>query len=189
MGARPRSRKEGDGDDEMTDLVLLGVILCVAACVVLIYFAVFLYDYIRQRYMELKMPTTTIQQIWGAKETIKIKEMPIDRPGLTRKFEVYGENGVVTVYITTGEYKDGSLGELKITISKHGNEMRLLDAIANSISIGLQHGIPLKVYVEEFKYVANGTSGVTNNKKIPLVKSILDFVARYLENRYLNGAS
>ena len=62
--------------------------------------------------------------------------------------------------------------------------MRLFDAICEGMSIGLQRGIPLSVYVDAYSYQASGTGGMTDDPKFPVVKSILDYVVRWLSGKY-----
>ncbi len=109
------------------------------------------------------------------------EKLPDERRAHTHKAVISGKN----LYITTGFYEDGRLGEVFIKIDKEGAEMMLLNGIAIGISIGLQHGIPLTKYTRKFKYHRIGTDGVTDDPDIPLVKGLLDYIARYLENNYL----
>ena len=62
--------------------------------------------------------------------------------------------------------------------------MRAYDCVAIAISIGLQHGVPLKAYVDKFKSTRMEPQGVTNDQDIPIAKSIIDYVALWLEGRY-----
>lgn len=108
------------------------------------------------------------------------EKLPPERHGITHRAVVGG----VKFYIETSEYPDGQLGAVAITIAKPGNEMRLFDAIGEGISIGLQRGIPLSVYVDVYSYQELGTGGVTDDPDFPVVKSILDFVVRWLDLKY-----
>lgn len=112
--------------------------------------------------------------------TPRHEKLPDECKGITHRVIVGG----VKFYIETSEYPDGRLGAVAITISKPGNEMRLFDAIGTGISIGLQRGIPLSVYVDAYSYQQLGTGGVTDDSDFPTVKSILDFVVRWLEMMY-----
>jgi len=111
---------------------------------------------------------------------MKHEKLPDECTGLTHRAIVAG----VKLYIETSEYADGRLGRVAITISKPGNELRLFDAIGEGISIGLQRGIPLAVYVDTWSYQSAGTGGTTDDAEFPVVKSILDFVVRWLEQKY-----
>ena len=111
---------------------------------------------------------------------MNFEPLPDECSGLTHRAMVGG----VKFYIETSEYADGRLGSVAITISKTGNEMRLFDAIGEGISIGLQRGIPLSVYVDAYSYQVVGTGGMTDNPKFPVVKSILDYIVRWLDGKY-----
>jgi ribonucleoside-diphosphate reductase alpha chain len=108
------------------------------------------------------------------------EKLPKECDGLTHRAMV----GDVKFYIETGEYPDGRIGRVKITISKPGNEMRLFDAIGEGMSIGLQHGVPLLRYIRKYKYQELGTGGATDDAEFPHVKSILDYMVRWLESKY-----
>jgi len=111
--------------------------------------------------------------------------LPPERKGLTHKAIIAG----VKVKIATGEYKDGTLGEVSITAGKVGDERRLLRIIGIMISTGLQCGVPLSEYIENMKHHRAGTGGATDNEDIPTASSIVDYVARWLELRYGEGES
>lgn len=90
-------------------------------------------------------------------------------------------------YITPGLYKDGKLGEIFIRASKQGSTVSgLLDALAISISIALQYGIPLKDYVDALMYTRFEPCGITRNNDIRFATSIVDYIARYLGLKYLS---
>ena len=108
------------------------------------------------------------------------EKLPDECNGETHRAVVGG----VKFYIETGEYLNGRLGRVSITIAKTGDEMRLFDAIGMGMSIGLQCGVPLMRYVQKYKLQTFGTGGATNNPEIPMVKSILDYIARWLESKY-----
>lgn len=116
---------------------------------------------------------------WWSSHRFKLTDV---RPGKTVKATI----GKTDVYIRTGEFQDGSLGEVFITINKEGDEMRVYDCLAIVISIALQYGVPLSAIVEKLKNQRMEPSGITNNKVIPITHSISDFLARWLEIKYLN---
>ena len=95
--------------------------------------------------------------------------------------------GGTKVHIRTGEYAGGKLGEVFVTLSKEGSELRVYDAVAIAISIGLQYGVPLEEFVDKFKHQKMEPSGWTSNPAIPHADSIVDYLARWLEIRYLGG--
>jgi len=92
------------------------------------------------------------------------------------------------LYIRTGEYDDGTLGELFIALDKEGTELRVYDAVAIAISIGLQYGVPLSDYVDKFEHMQMQPRGFTTNPEIRNAKSIPDYlVAKWLRLKYLGG--
>lgn len=109
--------------------------------------------------------------------------LPDTRESVTHKFTVDTHEG----YFTVGLYADGTPGEIFITMAKEGSTISgLLDSFGIAISIGLQYGIPLKVFVEKFKHARFEPQGFTKNPDIRLAKSIVDYIARWLELRFLN---
>jgi ribonucleoside-diphosphate reductase alpha chain len=111
------------------------------------------------------------------------KKMPRERESITHKFSIAGHEG----YITAGKYEDGSVGEIFLTdIGKEGSTMRgLMNALATSISIGLQYGVPLEVFVRKFSYMRFEPEGITGNPEIPFAKSLPDYIMRWLASRFI----
>jgi ribonucleoside-diphosphate reductase alpha chain len=87
-------------------------------------------------------------------------------------------------YVTLGFYPDGSPGELFLTIGKAGGRWRVYDALMVVISIGLQYGIPVQVFIRKLQHMIFEPRGVTLNSDIPLAKSVVDYLARWLKIRY-----
>lgn len=112
---------------------------------------------------------------------VKRRRLPVDREGKTVKATI----GNTDVYIRTGEYEDGTLGEVFITINKDGDRMRVYDCLAIMISLSLQHGVQLELIIDKLRGQRMEPSGVTNHPKIPIVSSISDFLVRWLEKEYL----
>src|SRR6201997_4132927 len=111
----------------------------------------------------------------------KLKE---ERASITHKFNVGGHEG----YITVGLYPDGTPGELFITMAKEGSTVSgLMDSFACAVSIALQHGVPLKLYCEKFAHTRFEPQGWTNNPEIGFAKSIMDYIFRWLQVRFLTG--
>jgi ribonucleoside-diphosphate reductase alpha chain len=107
-----------------------------------------------------------------------------ERASITHKFNVGGHEG----YITVGLYPDGSPGELFITMAKEGSTVSgLMDSFALAVSIALQHGVPLKLFCEKFAHTRFEPSGWTNNPDIGFAKSIMDYIFRWLQLRFLTG--
>jgi len=111
------------------------------------------------------------------------KRMPRERESITHKFSIAGHEG----YITAGKYEDGSVGEIFLTdIGKEGSTMRgLLNAFATAISLGLQYGVPLDVFVRKFSYMRFEPEGITQNPEIPFAKSMPDYIMRWLASRFI----
>jgi ribonucleoside-diphosphate reductase alpha chain len=107
-----------------------------------------------------------------------------ERMSITHKFNVGGHEG----YITVGLYRDGSPGELFITMAKEGSTVSgLMDSFACAVSLALQHGVPLKLLCEKFAHTRFEPSGWTNNPDIGFAKSIMDYIFRWLSLRFLTG--
>ncbi len=111
------------------------------------------------------------------------KHMPTVRESITHRFSIAGHDG----YVTAGKFEDGALGEIFILMSKEGSTLSgLLDCFAISISIGLQRGVTLSEYVDKFCHVRFEPSGMTGNPEIPIAKSIIDYVFRWLATQFLS---
>jgi ribonucleoside-diphosphate reductase alpha chain len=107
-----------------------------------------------------------------------------ERASITHKFNIGGHEG----YITVGLYPDGSPGELFITMAKEGSTVSgLMDSFALAVSIALQHGVPLKLFCEKFSHTRFEPSGWSNNPEIGFAKSIMDYIFRWLQLRFLTG--
>ena len=110
------------------------------------------------------------------------KRLPDERQSVTHKFSVAGHDG----YITVGFYDDGSPGEVFLKMSKEGSVISgLIDTIATMTSILLQYGVPLESLVDKFSHVRFEPSGFTSNQDIPIAKSIIDYVFRWLGQKFL----
>lgn len=126
---------------------------------------------------------TSMDQITGTvKQKAMRRRLPDERQAVTHKFSVAGHEG----YITVGLYEDGTPGEVFITMSKEGSTISgLMDAFATSISMALQYRVPLRVLVEKFSHMRFEPSGFTNNRDIPIAKSILDYIFRWMGKKFL----
>jgi ribonucleoside-diphosphate reductase alpha chain len=111
------------------------------------------------------------------------KKMPRERQSITHKFSIAGHEG----YITAGKYDDGSVGEIFLTdIGKEGSTLRgMMNAYATAISLGLQYGVPLEVFVKKFSYMRFDPEGITQNPEIPFAKSMPDYIMRWLASRFI----
>ena len=111
-------------------------------------------------------------------------KLPDERRSITHKFDIAGHEG----YIIAGMYEDGQPGEIFITMSKEGSTISgLMDSFATAISIALQYGVPLKGLVDKFSHMRFEPSGFTKNPDIPMAKSIMDYIFRWLASKFLDG--
>ena len=110
------------------------------------------------------------------------RRLPAERTALTHKFDIAGHEG----YITVGLYPDGQPGEIFLKMAKEGSTISgLMDTLATSVSLALQYGVPLKDVVNKFAHVRFEPSGFTGNPEIPIAKSLVDYIFRWLGSRFL----
>ncbi len=110
-------------------------------------------------------------------------KLPDERAARTHKFSIAGHEG----YLIVGLYDDGQPGEIFLRMAKEGSTVSgLMDTIATMTSIALQYGVPLKALVDKFSHTRFEPAGFTNNREIPIAKSVMDYVFRYLGNRFLH---
>jgi ribonucleoside-diphosphate reductase alpha chain len=110
--------------------------------------------------------------------------LPDERMSVTHKFDVGGHEG----YIIVGLYPDGEPGEIFITMAKEGSTVSgLMDSFACAVSIALQHGVPLKLLCEKFAHTRFEPSGWSKMPDIGYAKSIMDYIFRWLQMRFLTG--
>jgi ribonucleoside-diphosphate reductase alpha chain len=112
------------------------------------------------------------------------ERLPDTRRSVTHKFNVGGHEG----YITVGLYDDGRPGELFITMAKEGSTIGgLMDAFGTSVSMSLQYGVPLEVYVKKFSHTRFEPWGYTKNPDIPVAKSLVDYLFRWMGTQFIPG--
>ncbi|MGA7446675.1 MAG: hypothetical protein WBQ43_06905 [Terriglobales bacterium] len=112
------------------------------------------------------------------------RHLPDERHSLTHHFSVGGQEG----YVTVGLYEDGLPGELFIRMAKEGSTVSgLMDSFATAVSLALQYGVPLRVLCDKFSHTRFEPSGWSGNPKIGYAKSIMDYLFRWLELRFLKG--
>src|SRR4051812_22098360 len=112
------------------------------------------------------------------------ERLPDTRNSKTHKFSIAGHEG----YITVGLYDDGRPGELFITMAKEGSTIGgLMDAFGTAVSMSLQYGVPLEVYVNKFSHTRFEPMGHTKNPDIRIAKSIVDYIFRWLGITFLPG--
>jgi len=110
------------------------------------------------------------------------RKLPDEREAVTHKFSIAGHEG----YLTIGLYEDRKPGEIFLRMAKEGSTVSgLMDTIATMTSIALQYGVPLKTLVDKFSHTRFEPAGFTNNREIPIAKSMMDYVFRYLGGRFL----
>ena len=114
---------------------------------------------------------------------VERRALPAKRRGFTQKAKINGQ----TIFLRTGEYADGTVGEIFIDMAKEGATMRsMLNCFAISISIGLQYGVPLEEFVEKFVFTRFEPAGFVEHPNIKSTTSIVDFIFRSLGYEYLN---
>src|SRR5207237_9119050 len=106
------------------------------------------------------------------------------RTAITHKFACAVNEG----HITCGLYEDGSPGEVFITMAKEGSTIGgLMDCIATLVSVSLQYGVPVDSLVRKFEHVRFEPSGMTRNPEIPIAKSLIDYIFRWLAMEFIPG--
>jgi len=112
------------------------------------------------------------------------ERLPDTRQSITHKFNGSGHEG----YITVGLYPDGRPGELFITMAKEGSTIGgLMDCFGTAVSMSLQYGVPLEVYVNKFSHTRFEPMGFTKNPDIKIAKSLVDYIFRWLGITFLPG--
>jgi ribonucleoside-diphosphate reductase alpha chain len=113
---------------------------------------------------------------------VERRALPAKRRGFTQKAKINGQ----AIFLRTGEYGDGTLGEIFIDMAKEGATMRsMMNCFAISISIGLQYGVPLEEFVDKFAFTKFDPSGFVEHPNIKSTTSIVDFIFRVLGYEYL----
>ncbi|MBF8290851.1 MAG: ribonucleoside-diphosphate reductase, adenosylcobalamin-dependent, partial [Chloroflexi bacterium] len=111
------------------------------------------------------------------------RRLPAERSAVTHRFDISGHEG----YITVGLYPDGQPGEIFLKMAKEGSTVSgLMDTFATTVSVALQYGVPLKDLVNKFAHVRFEPSGFTGNAEIPIAKSLVDYIFRWLGSRFLS---
>jgi ribonucleoside-diphosphate reductase alpha chain len=112
------------------------------------------------------------------------RKLPDERRAITHKFSVAGHEG----YVTVGLYEDGKPGEIFLTMSKEGSTISgLMDAFATAISLTLQYGVPLEALIDKFTHMRFEPSGFTKNPEIPIAKSLVDYIFKWLGSKFLTA--
>ncbi|MDG1842970.1 MAG: vitamin B12-dependent ribonucleotide reductase [Nitrospinaceae bacterium] len=131
-----------------------------------------------------KEPLKIAEKIIEVVRERKRRTLPHRRAGYTQKAVIGGHK----VYLRTGQYSDGSLGEIFIDMHKEGAAYRsLMNCFAIAISLGLQHGVPLEEFVDAFVFTRFEPNGiVTGNERITMATSTIDYIFRDLAIHYLD---
>jgi len=114
---------------------------------------------------------------------VERKTLPAKRRGYTQKAKINGS----AIFLRTGEYSDGTLGEIFVDLAKEGSTLRsLMNCFAIAVSVGLQYGVPLEEFVEKFVFTKFEPAGMVDHPNIKTTTSLVDFVFRALAYEYLN---
>jgi ribonucleoside-diphosphate reductase alpha chain len=110
------------------------------------------------------------------------RRLPAERQAITHKFAIADHEG----YITVGLYEDGTPGEIFLKMAKEGSTVSgLMDSFATAVSMALQYGVPLQALCTKFSHARFEPSGFTGNPEVPIAKSIMDYIFRWLASRFL----
>ena len=129
-----------------------------------------------------KKSTTAAAATTGPATPLR-RRLPDDRSALTHKFSVGGQEG----YITIGLYDDGAPGEVFVKMSKQGSTVSgLMDSVAIAWSMALQHGVPVESLISKYIDHRFEPSGFTGNPRIPMARSVVDYLARWMASKFLS---
>lgn len=133
-----------------------------------------------QRRMQESIDTKLKRQL---SRIVERKQLPAKRRGFTQKAKINGQ----VLFLRTGEYGDGTLGEIFIDLAKEGSTLRsLMNCFAIAVSVGLQYGVPLEEFVDKFVFTKFEPAGMVDHPNIKTTTSLVDFVFRALAYEYLN---
>jgi ribonucleotide reductase alpha subunit len=112
------------------------------------------------------------------------RRLPDTRQSVTHKFDIQGHEG----YVNVGFFEDGTPGEMFITMSKEGSTVGgLMDIVGTLTSIALQSGVPVETLVNKFAHTRFEPAGFTKNPDVPIAKSVVDYVFRWLGMEFVPG--
>ncbi len=113
-----------------------------------------------------------------------ISVMPEEMVGVTHKFDIAGHEG----YINIGEFENGQPRFVHITMAKEGSTLGgLVDSLGLAITIGLEHGVPLRSYADQLIGLRFEPCGFTNNSRIQMARSIVDYIIHWMAMKYIPG--
>jgi ribonucleoside-diphosphate reductase alpha chain len=130
------------------------------------------------------LPTTVANPVspTAASQSLKRFRLPRKRTGFTQEARIAGQK----VYLRTGEYEDGTIGEIFVDLAKEGAAFRsMMNCFAISVSLGLQYGVPLKEFVDVFTFSRFEPQGAVDHPNIRMCTSIVDYLFRVLALEYL----
>ncbi|MET6999712.1 vitamin B12-dependent ribonucleotide reductase [Chitinophaga defluvii] len=128
----------------------------------------------------LASPDTTLMR--QLSRIVERKSLPAKRGGFTQKAKVGGQ----AIFLRTGEYNDGTLGEIFIDLAKEGSTLRsLMNCFAIAVSVGLQYGVPLSEFVDKFVFTRFEPAGMVDHPNIKSATSLIDYIFRVLGYEYL----
>jgi ribonucleoside-diphosphate reductase alpha chain len=146
-----------------------------------------LFNFADDEVVEESVSQTEVQRVIMKEQMVaqpKRRRLPDERHSITHKFSIGGHEG----YITVGLFEDGNPGEMFIIMSTAGSFLSgIMDAFALSTSLNLQYGVPLEVLVSKLTNSKFEPSGMTTNKEIPMAKSIIDYIGRWLALKFLDA--
>ena len=135
----------------------------------------------RSQPLATSMDKTTGERVKVVERPLR-RRLPEERQALTHRFDVGGHEG----YITVGLYEDGKPGEIFLKMAKEGSTISgLMDSFATVVSLALQYGVPLEALAKKFAHMRFEPQGFTKNPEIPIAKSIMDYIFRWLASRFL----
>jgi len=135
----------------------------------------------KEKEKETEVQVKTVEKIIY-KEMPRRRKLADERMAIAHKFSLAGHEG----YIHVGMYEDGTPGEIFIKMSKEGSTLSgVMDTLALSLSMNLQYGVPLEVICEKLAHSRFEPMGMTTNREIPMVKSIMDYLARWLALKFM----
>src|ERR1700752_4211346 len=127
---------------------------------------------------------TAQQEDLSGPPAAKRHRLPDERAGITHHFSIAGHEG----YLTVGLYPNGQPGEIFIRMAKEGSTIAgLMECFGTVVSVSLQHGVPLRVLVGKLSHTRFEPSCWTGNEQLGYAKSIMDYLFRWLELRFLSG--
>lgn len=132
---------------------------------------------------EASQSATELKEVFATGHVSNIRRrLPRKRDGFTQEARIAGQK----IFVRTGEYEDGSLGEIFIDMHKAGSTIRgMLDGFAVAVSLGLQYGVPLEKYVNSLTFTRFEPAGMVEHPNVKMATSVIDYVFRMLGMEYL----